>query len=77
MGSIISKYQALIEPEVKADTRKLDTYDAFVEGIAGESSSGNESGGFRGFPGMNAAPELSLKSFLAKRRDYLLDYTKH
>jgi hypothetical protein len=75
LGPIVAKYQTLIDPEIKADTRKLDTYEAFVEGIAGESEGGSQSGGFGGFPGMNSAPELSLKSFLAQRRAYLLEYT--
>jgi hypothetical protein len=77
ISPFITKYQALIDADVKADTRKLDTYDAFVKGIEGGSSAlGNESSGLWGRRGgMNSAPELSLKDFLAQRRAYLLEYT--
>ena len=75
-GPIVAQYRALIESDVKNDTRKLDSYENFVKGIDGSSSvMGNESGGFWGRRGgMNAAPELSLKDFLAQRRTYLLEY---
>jgi hypothetical protein len=77
LGPIVSRYQTLIDADVKADTRKLDTYENFVNGIDGNSSAiGNESGGFWGRRGvMNSAPSLSLKAFMAQRREYLLEYT--
>jgi hypothetical protein len=76
VSPIVSRYQALIDADVKADTRKLGTYEAFVSGIASESAAGSESSGFWGRRGgMNSAPELSLKAFMAQRRAYLLEYT--
>jgi hypothetical protein len=76
-GPIVAQYRALIETDLKNDTRKLDSYENFVKGIDGSSSTtGNESSGFWGRRGgMNTAPELSLKEFMAQRRAYLLEYT--
>jgi len=73
----IGPYKALIEDDVKADERKLDTYDAFLSGIdGGSSATGSVSSGFQSRRGgMGSAPSLSLKDFLAQRRTYLLDYT--
>jgi len=34
VGPLVAKYQALIAADVKADTRKLDTYEAFEAGAA-------------------------------------------
>lgn len=61
----VMRYQALISDEVKADTRKLSSFEAFQRGIAGDSSSAN-----------NRGPErpASLKSFAEQRRTYLLNY---
>jgi hypothetical protein len=58
-------YRTLIADEVKADTRKLSSYDAFKKGI-GEDV---EQDGFRG-------PEraLSLKNFAEQRRTFLLNH---
>jgi hypothetical protein len=76
IGPSVTKYQALIDADVRADTRKLDTYESFVSGIDGSSSAlGNESSGFWGRRGgMGSAPSLSLKAFLAQRREYLMGY---
>ncbi len=76
IGPLATQYQALIAADVKADTRKLDTFEAFTSGVAGESAAAQEFSGFRGRGGgMNAAPEMSLKSLLDQRRAYLLEYT--
>jgi hypothetical protein len=76
IGPLATQYQALIAADVKADTRKLDTFEAFTSGVAGESAAAQEFSGFRGRGGgMNAAPEMSLKSLLEQRRAYLLEYT--
>jgi len=49
---------------VKLDTRKLYSYEAFVQGVAGEARAG---------AGAGAGQETSsLKSFAEKRRAYLL-----
>lgn len=34
IGPLAQKYQALIAADVQADTRKLDTYEAFESGVA-------------------------------------------
>jgi len=68
LGPIAQQYQALIADDVKADTRKLDTYEAFVSGIAG----GTQSEGQAGSAG--AGRVTSLKTFVEKRRAYLLKY---
>jgi spore coat protein CotH len=63
LGPIASQYQALIADEVKADTRKLSSFEAFQRGVSEDV----EQEGFRG-------PEraLSLKNFAEQRRAYLL-----
>jgi hypothetical protein len=65
LGPVAEQYQRLIADEVKADTRKLSSYDAFKKGL-GEDV---EQEGFRG-------PEraLSLKHFAEQRRAYLLNH---
>jgi spore coat protein CotH len=60
LGALVRKYQALIAEDVKADTRKLDSYEDFInslEGRAGAQASG-------------------LKGFCEKRRAYLLNYSE-
>ena len=66
IGPLAEQYQALIADEVKADTRKLSTYDAFIKGISEDV----EQEGFRG-------PErvLSLKNFAGQRRAFLLNHS--
>ena len=52
LGPRIQQYQALIAEDVKADTRKLYSFEAFKNETDGE--------------------ERSLKSFIEKRRAFLL-----
>ena len=63
LGPMAEEYHALIDAEVKADTRKLDSYAAFENSVSGEMA---EDSGPR--------PSASLKSFAEKRRAYLLNY---
>jgi hypothetical protein len=65
LGPVIAKYHALIDEDVKADTRKLMSYEAFQKSVAEDT----EEQGFRG-PRL----QLSLKSFVEKRRAYLLEH---
>ena len=65
LGPLAAQYQALIRDEVKADTRKLSSFEAFQKGI-GEDI---EQEGFRGPERM-----FSLKSFADQRRAYLLSH---
>ncbi len=69
LGPLAKQYQALIADEVKADTRKLASYEQFENGVAGAAES-VEQGGMRG-PGR--AP-MSLKSFVEQRRAFLLNH---
>jgi hypothetical protein len=39
LGPIVEGYKALIDAEVRADTRKLDSYDAFLAGTTGSGRS--------------------------------------
>jgi hypothetical protein len=66
LGPIATQYQALIADEVKADTRKLDSFEAFQQGLAGEAAQAGTSRG----PGA----EVSIKGFADQRRAYLLKY---
>ena len=64
LGPVVAMYRALMDKEIEADTRKLESYDAFKRTTADEASAG-PSGGRGGFP---------LRSFADQRRKYLLDY---
>jgi hypothetical protein len=55
---VVRRYRALIEADVAADTRKLSRTEDFAPGIEGAE---NEERG-----------EMSLKTFVEKRRAYLL-----
>jgi hypothetical protein len=57
------QYQSVIADAVKADTRKLDSTEAFQKGIAGQTDE-------QGAPGPRRP--LSLKSFADQRRAFLL-----
>jgi hypothetical protein len=63
LGPLAVSYQALIATDVKLDTRKLYATAAFNDGVyVDHASTGN----------MMAPPAMSLKSFVTKRREYLL-----
>jgi hypothetical protein len=66
LGPLADQYQAIITDEVKADTRKLSSFDAFIKGISEDV----EQEGFRG-------PErvLSLKNFAGQRRAFLPNHS--
>jgi spore coat protein CotH len=64
LGPIAEDYYSLIAEEVKRDTRKLDSTEAFEKGLTGESQGG---GGFRG-------EKISIRSFARERREYILGY---
>jgi len=61
LGPIALKYQALIDDDVKADTRKLDSYEAF------QTLVGKDMPGQRG-------SIMSIKTFADQRREFLLNY---
>ncbi len=64
LGPLARQYQALIAADVKADTRKLDSTEAFTSAIAGASEGSGLSGG----------QSTGLKGFAEKRRAFLLKY---
>ena len=64
LGPIAEQYRNLIADEVRADTRKLATTEAFEAGFAAEAPAGGDRGPQR----------LSLKSFAEQRRAYLLSH---
>jgi hypothetical protein len=73
VGPLAEKYQALIAADVKVDTRKLDSLEAFTKGVAGTNAPPAESAE----PGRRG-PEravISLKSFVDQRRAYLLNHS--
>ncbi len=65
LGPLALKYQALIEGDVQADTRKLDSYDAFRALVARDY----ETKGAQG-----PVTKMSLKTFADQRRAFLLNY---
>lgn len=66
---IISQYHSLIDADVKQDTRKLESYEAYLTGIGLKAEKQNTEAS-RG-PGR----EISLKDFAEQRRAYLLKVT--
>jgi len=67
LGPLARQYHALIADDVKADTRKLDSFEAFQRGVGDDTPAAGRSEG-----GRNA----SLKNFAEKRRVFLLDHTE-
>ena len=65
LGPVARKYQALIDADVRADTRKLESYDAFKDLVERD----REIAGARGPMTM-----MSLKTFADQRRAFLLSY---
>ncbi len=64
LGPLAEQYQALIAADVKTDTRKLGSFEAFTKGITQDT----EEEGFRG-----PRQRISLKSFVEQRRKFLLE----
>jgi hypothetical protein len=70
LGPLAQRYQAVIAEDVKRDTRKLNTTASFTEGVTAAKV---EAGGRMG---VGAAPNMSLKTFAEKRREYLLNHAE-
>jgi hypothetical protein len=64
LGPVVAQYRALIEKEVQADTRKLESYTDFLRFTADSAESATSQG--RG--------PMILRSFADQRRKYLLDH---
>jgi hypothetical protein len=65
LGPIVQQHRALLADAIKADTRKLDTYEAFEQAVADLVP-----------PTADDRPRAasSLRSFAGQRRAYLLDH---
>lgn len=63
-GAMFERYRALIDQDVKEDTKKLVSYDEFAKSDV--ASSGGGGGPFGGAP--------ALKPFIMARREYLLNH---
>ena len=68
---IITEYQSLVDAEVKADDKKLYTYEAFAMSQIKDQGGG---GGGRGSRGGRMTP--SFKRFVEERAEYLLNHSE-
>jgi CotH kinase protein len=64
IGPLAASYQSLIAADVKADKRKLGTTEEFTAGLTEDRP--------EGFGGPISTPGMSLKTFVEKRRAYIL-----
>jgi hypothetical protein len=60
---VVDQYVSLIDAEIKADTKKLSSYEAFQQTVSADSKSGT--GGGRQMP---------LRAFADQRRAFLLNH---
>ncbi len=65
LGPIANRYHALIAEEVKADTKKLDSFEEFEGSLADASAASAGQG-----------RSSSLKAFADQRRAYLLNHAE-
>ena len=72
LGPMVAKHRAMIDNEVKIDTRKLETYEAFLKATADTEKAESNSGAPE--RGWLAAP-MPLRAFADQRRSYLLNYS--
>ena len=63
LGPLAQQYQALIAADVKSDTRKLESFEAFTKGLTEDLEEQGPRGPQR---------HISLKNFVDQRRSYLL-----
>jgi hypothetical protein len=69
LGPIAARYHSLIAAEVAADTRKLDSLEAFRQGLTNNATGGAGEFGFG--PG-GGGRRISLKNFADQRRAFLI-----
>lgn len=76
LGPVAEKYQALIADDVKRDTHKLYDDKAFEDSLTKDAAPRERSDGpgFGRGPGGPGGPSMSLKSFVEKRREFLLNH---
>ncbi|MBS0201772.1 MAG: CotH kinase family protein [Planctomycetes bacterium] len=61
---VVDQYVSLIDAEIKADTKKLSSYEAFLQTVSAESQP--STGGGR--------PQMSLRAFADQRRAFLMNH---
>ena len=61
---VVDRYVSLIDGEVKADTKKLTSYEAFQQTVSSEQRPAATGG----------RPQMSLRSFADQRRKFLLNH---
>jgi spore coat protein CotH len=78
---IVDQYRSLIEAEVKADTKKLEAFEAFERSVSDAAVPADAAAGGPGAVGGPGAAggggpreAASLKAFVVRRRAYLLDH---
>ncbi len=62
LGPVVAQARSLIITEVKSDTRKLESFEAFLSVTSGERV------------GESQQPRPSLRSFVEQRRQFLLKH---
>lgn len=74
IGPIVAEYKSLIGQEVETDSKKLYSYEAFVQGTAqkDDTDKGDSSGSSWGFH--REAP--SIKKFVEERRSFLINHSE-
>lgn len=86
LGPVVAQYRSLIEKEIEADTKKLQSFESFQQaaadapagnGVAPERREGEppREGEFRGGPGGRRPGSMSLRTFAEQRRKYLLNHS--
>jgi hypothetical protein len=65
IGPLATQYQSLIADDVKEDTRKLYTFEAFQKGVMEDTEEDGPRGPRR---------SSSLKSFVEQRHEFLLNH---
>jgi hypothetical protein len=63
IGPIVEQYRSLAATEVKADTRKLSSYEGFETSMSDDKR-----------PAGGGGREMSIRSFVEQRREFLLKY---
>lgn len=63
LGPVVKQYRTLLEKEIEADTRKLESFESFKRSTADEVTD-------------SRGREMSLRAFADQRRKYLLDVTE-
>jgi hypothetical protein len=66
IAPLAQQYQSLIAADVRSDTRKIFSTEAFTKSITADN--------FEPGYGPTAPPLISLKNFVEQRREYLLNY---